>query len=172
MITVISKALHLVITELCLVMQNDASLWLTQSTFFQHTSHTILLKLQQIMREAVFRYVFNMRFCTLKEYSFVCQNRKDVLSGIFTRSLSLCFFSCSISLSPSSVSNWVSLIYSMMLAWPSLCWPCKKYQAGCLTGTVPHTHTHPAFPVQAVNDCVSKLEVSQPVAPVALTAEP
>lgn len=96
----------------------------------------------------------------------------DLLSGIFTRSLSLCFFSCSISLSPSLVSNWVSLIYSTMLAWPSLCWSCKKYQAGCLTGTLPHTHTHPAFPVQAVNDCVSKLEVSQPVAPVALTAEP
>lgn len=30
----------------------------------------------------------------------------------------------------------------MMLALPILCWPCrKKYQPGCLTGTVPATHT-------------------------------
>lgn len=140
----ISKALYIAIAELCLVRQIDVSLWLTQSTLFQNTSH-IVSKLQQIRREAVVRYVFNMKFCTLKESPFMFQSRKDVLSGIFTRSLSLSFFSCSISLSLYLVSNWVSLIYSMMLAWPSLCWPCKKYQAGCLTGTVPHTYT-PSIP--------------------------
>lgn len=75
----------------------------------------------------------------------------DLLSGIFTKSLSLCFFSCSISLSPSLVSNWVSLIYSpTMLAWPSLCWPCKKISGGLSNrhcSGYPHTHTYtPSIP--------------------------
>lgn len=43
------------------------------------------------------------------------------------KSLTPCFFGCSIPLSPFVASNWVSLIYSsMMLPWLSLCWPCKK----------------------------------------------
>lgn len=133
----------------------------------QSMSHTMLLKSHgSSLKLSAVPFFKNMIFCALG-----CFHPKKVLRILFC--LSLCFFS---SIPPSSflVSNWVSLIYSItMLAWPSLCWPCRKI-SGRLSNRQRsgYPDTTPALPVQAVNDCVSELELSQPAAPVALTAEP
>lgn len=65
------------------------------------------------------------------------------------KSLTRCFFSCSIPLSPFVASNWVSLIYSsMMLPWLSLCWPCRKI-SGRLSNRHCSDKTHTHTPMRA-----------------------